>query len=132
MHAYIALVVIVAAPALAAPGDRIGYDREIDSARYKQIPKHHDYVLNEEYLASQKNRAKLITRIRPDEPVVADNVILESNVVKIVRPSKREVERDIGTALVRLRRGYNLENVRVPARYPYLAVPKYYRNRHWG
>lgn len=127
MHAYLAIVLALAAPALAAPRDRLGYEREIDATRFNQVPKHFDYVLNDQYLAAQKNRAKLVTKLKPDDVVASDNVILESNVVTIVRPLKRREGE-----LVRRRRGYNLENVRVPARYPYLPVPSYYRFRRWG
>lgn len=130
MYAYLALVSL-AASALAAPAphprDRLGFEREIDT-RYNQVPKLLDYVLSEEYLSSQKNRAKLVTKLRPEEAVVADNVILESNVVKIVKPL-RKIENG---ELVRHRRGYNLENVIVPARYPYLPVVRYNRFRRWG
>jgi hypothetical protein len=130
MHAYVALAFVLVAPVLAASRDRLGYEREIDTS-YNQVPKLLDYVLNEEYLAAQKNRAKLITKLRPDDAVASDNVILESNVVTILRPTKqRDVEE--GPELVRQRRGYNLENVRVPARYPYLPVPHYNRFRRWG
>ncbi|XP_023946143.2 uncharacterized protein LOC112051649 [Bicyclus anynana] len=126
MFAFLALVVLAAsASALAAP-DRLGYEREIDT-RYNQVPKLLDYVLNEEYINAQKNKAKLITKLRPDEAVIADNVILESNVVKIVKPKKLD-----NGDLVRQRRGYNLENVIVPARYPYLPVVRYNRFRRWG
>nr|XP_034831033.1 uncharacterized protein LOC117988052 [Maniola hyperantus] len=129
MYAYLALAFVLAASALAAssPRDRFGYEREIDT-RYNQVPKLLDYVLNEEFLNAQKNRAKLVTKLRPEEAVVADNVILESNVVKIVKPAKKS---DSGE-LVRQRRGYNLENVIVPARYPYLPVVRYNRFRRWG
>lgn len=89
-------------------------------------------MLTEDYLASQKNRAKLITKPRPIEDVAEDNVLLQSNVLSIVRPAKRNVESQVSDALVRQRRGYNLENVRVPARYPYLPVPNYNRFRRWG
>lgn len=131
MHAYLALAFALIAPAAAASRDRLGYEREIDATRYNQVPKLLDYVLNEEYLASQKNRAKLITKLRPDDTLAADNVILESNVVRIVRPSKRELEQS-GPEVIRQRRGYNLENVRVPARYPYLPVANFNRFRRWG
>lgn len=132
MHAYLALVLALGATALSSPRDRLGYEREIDATSYNQVPKLLDYVLNQEYLAAQKNRAKLVTKVRPDEPVAADNVILESNVVTIVRPTKKRAESTEGSELVRRRRGYNLENVRVPARYPYLPVPQYSRFRRWG
>lgn len=131
MHAYIAIAFALAAPAFAASRDRLGYEREIDSTKYNQVPKLLDYVLSNEYLASQKNRGKLVTKQRQDEMVIADNVILESNVLRIVRPAKRDVESQ-PTALVRRRRGYNLENVRVPARYPYLPVANFNRFRRWG
>lgn len=131
MHAYIALALALAAPVIAASRDRFGYEREIDSTRYNQVPKLLDYVLSEDYLASQKNRGKLVTKPRQDEPLAAENVILESNVVRIVRPTKRELEKQ-PAELVRRRRGYNLENVRVPARYPYLPVANYNRFRRWG
>lgn len=131
MHAYLALAFSLAAATLAEPQDRLGYQREIDSNR-NPVPKFLGYVLTNEYLGSQKNKAKLITRLRPDDPIVADNVILESNVVRVVKPAKREVANEEGPELVRQRRGYNLENVRVPARYPYLPVPSYSRSRRWG
>lgn len=125
MYACLALAAALAS-VLAAPA-RLGYEREIDS-RYNQVPKLLDYVLNEEYLNSQKNRAKLVTKLRPEELVVADNVILESNVVKIIKPARKSD----GGELVRQRRGYNLENVIVPARYPYLPAVRYNRFRRWG
>ncbi|KOB72536.1 putative Phosphatidylinositol 3-and 4-kinase [Operophtera brumata] len=132
MHAFIALTLALAAPALAASRDRLGYEREIDSTMYNQVPKLLDYVLSDEYLASQKNRGKLVTKPRQDEPLAVDNVILQSNTVRIVQsPAKRDVESQ-PTALVRRRRGYNLENVRVPARYPYLPVANFNRFRRWG
>ncbi|XP_059053805.1 uncharacterized protein LOC131848065 [Achroia grisella] len=130
MHAYLALALALAAPALATSRDRLGYEREIDSTKYNQVPKLQDYVLSEEYLSAQKNRGKLITRLRPDELVASDNVILESNVVTILQPEKKHIENE--HQLVRRRRGYNLENVRVPARYPYLPVPRFDRFRRWG
>ncbi|XP_053607047.1 uncharacterized protein LOC128673306 [Plodia interpunctella] len=134
MLAYLAVAFALAAPALALPRDRLGYEREIDTTNFNQVPKLLDsYVLSDEYLASQKNKGnKLITRFKPDEPVAYDNVILESNVVTILRPDKKRTESDSGPELVRTRRGYNLENVRVPARYPYLPVPRYNRFRRWG
>ncbi|XP_022830486.1 uncharacterized protein LOC111359247 [Spodoptera litura] len=133
MHAYLALVIALAAPALAAPEPaRLGYEREIISSRYPGPKRLESYVLTEDYLASQKNRAKLITKPRPIEDVAEDNVLLQSNVLSIVRPAKRNVESQVSDALVRQRRGYNLENVRVPARYPYLPVPNYNRFRRWG
>ncbi|XP_026762852.1 uncharacterized protein LOC113521511 [Galleria mellonella] len=132
MHAYFALALALAAPALANTRDRIGYEREIDSTKYNQVPKLLDYVLNEEYLSAQKNRGKLITRLRPDDLVASDNVILESNVVTILKPEKKRIENENEHQLVRRRRGYNLENVRVPARYPYLPVPRFDRFRRWG
>ncbi|XP_049874080.1 uncharacterized protein LOC126372401 [Pectinophora gossypiella] len=136
MHAYLAIAFALVAPALAdpLPRDRLGYEREIDATNLNQLHsrKLEDFVLSDEFLASQKNRAKLITRLRPDEALAADNVILESNVVRIVRPAKRRVEPEAGEELVRRRRGYNLEHVNVPARYPYLPVPSYYRFRRWG
>ncbi|XP_075979062.1 uncharacterized protein LOC142978478 [Anticarsia gemmatalis] len=132
MHAFLALVIALAAPALAAPRDRLGFEREIDSSSFNQVPHPHGYVLDAEYLASQKNKAKLITKPLPNDAVIADNVILESNVLTIVRPAKRQVDSEVSPQLVRQRRGYNLENVRVPARYPYLAVPNYNRSRRWG
>ncbi|XP_030033162.1 uncharacterized protein LOC115449467 [Manduca sexta] len=134
MHAYLylALAFALTAPGLAGLGDRVGYQREIDSTSYNQVPKLHEFVLTDEYLASQKNRAKLVTRFSPDEAVAADNVIVESNMVRIVRPAKRKVDSEMSKELVRQRRGYNLENVRVPARYPYLPVPNYNRLRRWG
>lgn len=131
MHAYLALALALVAPALCSSRDRLGYEREIDATSYNQVPKLFGYVLNQEYLAAQKNRAKLVTKLRPDDVVAADNVILESNVVTFVKPKKR-VESENGEELVRRRRGYNLENVRVPARYPYLPVPQYNRFRRWG
>lgn len=131
MHAFLALALALAAPALAASRDRLGYEREIDSTRYNQVPKLLDYVLSSEYLAAQKNRGKLVTKPRHDEPLAVDNVILESNVVRIVRPAKREAESQ-PAELVRRRRGYNLENVRVPSRYPYLPVASFNRFRRWG
>ncbi|KAI8426296.1 hypothetical protein MSG28_005173 [Choristoneura fumiferana] len=133
MHAYLALAsaLSVALAAAAAP-DRLGYEREIDATRYNQVPKLTDYVLSDTFLAAQKNRAKLVTKLRPEEAVAADNVILESNVVKIVRPAKRNVGGEVSEELVRRRRGYNLENVQVPARYPYLPVARYNRFRRWG
>ncbi|CAG9793857.1 unnamed protein product [Diatraea saccharalis] len=130
MHAYLALALALVAPAFAIPRDRLGYEREIDTS-YNQVPKLLDYVLNDQYLAAQKNRANLITRTKPDDVVASDNVILESNVVTILRPSKKQ-ESENSQELVRRRRGYNLENVRVPARYPYLPVPQYSRFRRWG
>lgn len=128
MHAYLAIVLALAAPALSAPEPRrLGYEREIDATSLNQVPKHVGYVLNDRYLSIQKNRDKLITREKPiDDLVVDDSVLLQSNVL-VVRPTRR---RD--GELVRRRRGYNLENVRVPARYPYLPVPSYYRFRRWG
>ncbi|XP_013190776.2 uncharacterized protein LOC106135121 [Amyelois transitella] len=134
MHAYLAVALALAAPALALPRDRLGYEREIDTTNFNQVPKLLDsYVLSDEYLAAQKNRGnKLITRFKPDEPVAYDNVILESNVVTILRPEKKRTESGSNTELVRRRRGYNLENVRVPARYPYLPVPQFNRFRRWG
>ncbi|XP_021181455.2 uncharacterized protein LOC135117582 [Helicoverpa armigera] len=134
MHAYLALVIALAAPALAAPAPaRLGYEREIDSTRYNLVPKPLDsYVLNQAYLASQKNRAKLITRQRPDDAIVADNVKLESNMISIVSTGKKNVNSQVSDGRIRRRRGYNLENVRVPARYPYLPVPNYTRFRRWG
>lgn len=136
MHAFLALVIALAAPALAGPAPsaaRLGYEREIDSTSYNLVPKHlNSYILDENYLISQKNRAKLITRPRPDDAVVSDNVILQSNVLSIVRPAKRNTAGEVSDSLVRQRRGYNLENVRVPARYPYLPVPNYNRFRRWG
>lgn len=131
MHAYLAIALALSVPVLGAPRERFGYEREIDGSRYNQVPKLLGYVLSEDYLAAQKNTAKLVTKFRPEEPIAADNVILESNVVKIVRPAKRRVDTDAGE-LVRQRRGYNLENVNVPSRYPYLPVPSYYRFRRWG
>ncbi|CAH0729748.1 unnamed protein product, partial [Brenthis ino] len=127
MYAYLALVSL-AASALTAPAplSRLGYERVIDT-RYNQVPKLLDYVLSDDYLNSQKNRVKLITRLRPEDAVV-DNVILESNVVKIVKPVKKFEDGE----LVRHRRGYNLENVNVPARYPYLPVVRNNRFRRWG
>lgn len=132
MHAYLALALALVAPALCSSRDRLGYEREIDATSYNQVPKLFGYVLNQEYLAAQKNRAKLVTKLRPDDVVAADNVILESNVVTFVKPTKKRVESENGEELVRRRRGYNLENVRVPARYPYLPVPQYNRFRRWG
>lgn len=131
MHAFLALVIALAAPALSSPRDRLGYEREIESTRYNLVPKVQDYILSPDYLATQKNKAKLITKPTPDDAVI-DNVILESNVLRIVRPAKRETNSQVGPELVRQRRGYNLENVRVPARYPYLPVPSYTRFRRWG
>ncbi|XP_046968388.1 uncharacterized protein LOC124536034 [Vanessa cardui] len=131
MYAYLALAIVLAASTAAVPTplprDRLGYEREIDT-RYNQVPKLLDYVLNEEYLNSQKNKAKLVTKLRPEEAIVADNVILESNVVKIIKPVRKLESGE----LVRQRRGYNLENVIVPARYPYLPVVRYNRFRRWG
>ncbi|XP_022124710.2 uncharacterized protein LOC110999790 [Pieris rapae] len=130
MYAYLALLVALSAQSIATPApprDRLGYEREIDSSSYKQTAKLRDYILNEDYINNHKSKSKLITKYRPDEAVAADNVILESNVVKIVRPRKLEAGE-----LVRQRRGYNLENVNVPARYPYLPVPRYNRFRRWG
>lgn len=137
MHAYLALasalsVALAAAAAPREPRDRLGYEREIDATRYNQVPKLSDYVLSDTFLAAQKNRAKLVTKLRPDEAVAADNVILESNVVKIVRPARRNVGDEVSEELVRRRRGYNLENVQVPARYPYLPVARFNRFRRWG
>ncbi|XP_068618654.1 uncharacterized protein [Battus philenor] len=130
MHAFLALTFVLVAPILAAPSERFGYEREIDNIRYNQVPKLFNFVLSEDYLNSLRTKGKLITKVRPEEALAADNVILESNVVKIVSPSKlRESD---GVELVRQRRGYNLENVRVPARYPYLPVPRYNRLRRWG
>lgn len=132
MHAYLAIALALVAPALTSPRDRVGYQREIDATSYNQVPKLVDYVFNEEYLTAQKNRAKLVTKLRPEgEAVVDDNVLLESNVV-FIRPPKRRVASEGGEELVRRRRGYNLENVNVPARYPYLPVQSYYRYRRWG
>ncbi|XP_047534600.1 uncharacterized protein LOC125069229 [Vanessa atalanta] len=131
MYAYLALAIVLAASTFAVPTpfprDRLGYEREIDT-RYNQVPKLLDYVLNEEYLNAQKNKAKLVTKLRPEEAIVADNVILESNVVKIIKPVRKLESGE----LVRQRRGYNLENVIVPARYPYLPVVRYNRFRRWG
>ncbi|KAJ2944358.1 hypothetical protein O0L34_g18360 [Tuta absoluta] len=136
MHAFLAVALALAAPALAdpLPRDRLGYEREIDATRFNQVPKLMDYVLNEDYLTAQKNRAKLVTKYRPEEAIASDNVVLESNVVRIVQPAKRRTNTPVGVGdeLVRRRRGYNLENVNVPARYPYLPVPSYYRFRRWG
>ncbi|KPI97388.1 PREDICTED: uncharacterized protein LOC106121337 [Papilio xuthus] len=132
MHASLTLVLALTAHALAAPPrERAGFQREIDGTRYNQVPKIFDYVLSEDYLNSLRSKGKLVTKLRPEEALAADNVILESNVVRIVRPSKLRDSED-GVALVRQRRGYNLENVRVPARYPYLPVPRYNRLRRWG
>ncbi|XP_028156398.1 uncharacterized protein LOC114349981 [Ostrinia furnacalis] len=131
MHALLAVALALVAPALCSSRDRLGYEREIDSTSYNQVPKLFGFVLNQEYLAAQKNRAKLVTKLRPDDAIAADNVILESNVVTFVRPKKR-VESENGEELVRRRRGYNLEHVRVPARYPYLPAPQYSRFRRWG
>ncbi|XP_072947395.1 uncharacterized protein [Epargyreus clarus] len=130
MNAYLALAIALAAPALAAsaPRDRLGYEREIDATRYYPVPRPVDYVLNLDY--GQKSKAKLVTKLRPDEAVAADNIILESNMVKIVKPAKKREDAD--EELVRTRRGYNLENVIVPARYPYLPVVRYNRFRRWG
>ena len=129
MHAYLALVIALAAPALAVPA-RLGYEREIDSSRSNLLHQRSEpFVLD---VSSQKNRAKLITRPRPLDIVAEDNVLLESNVLSIVRPAKRNADSEVSGALVRQRRGYNLENVRVPARYPYLPVPSYNRFRRWG
>ncbi|XP_063382575.1 uncharacterized protein LOC134668989 [Cydia fagiglandana] len=133
MHAYLALAsALIVALVAMVPRDRLGYEREIDATRYNQVPKLLDYVLNDEYLAAQKNRAKLVTKNRPEEAVIADDVLLESNVVKIVRPAKRDLGNEVSEELVRRRRGYNLENVQVPARYPYLPVARFYRVRRWG
>lgn len=133
MHAHLAFVLTLIATAHSSPGtrERLGYEREIDSTNYNQVPKLVHYVLSDEHLATQKNRAKLITRPRPVEEVAADNVILESNVVQILKPTRRRVDIPHDT-LVRRRRGYNLENVWVPSRYPYLAVPHYTRYRRRG
>ncbi|XP_045495670.1 uncharacterized protein LOC123694313 [Colias croceus] len=129
MYAYLALLVALSAAALAvSPRDRLGYEREIDGTRYKQVPKFHDFILNEDYINKQRTKSKLITKLRPEDALAADNVILESNVVKIVRPLRKLENGE----LVRQRRGYNLENVNVPARYPYLPVPRYNRFRRWG
>ncbi|XP_038223604.1 uncharacterized protein LOC119840901 [Zerene cesonia] len=129
MYAYLALLAALLAAALAAnPRDRLGYEREIDATRYKQVAKFQDFILNEDYINKQKTKAKLITKLRPEDALAADNVILESNVVKIVRPLRKLENGE----LVRQRRGYNLENVNVPARYPYLPVPRYNRFRRWG
>lgn len=122
----LALTLVVVAH--ASPRDRLGYEREIES---NYSPKLTGYILSDEYLAAQKSRAKLVTKLRPDEAVASDNVILESNVVRIVKPSRRKVEVP-EEGLVRRRRGYNLENVWVPARYPYLPVPRYTRFRRRG
>lgn len=131
MNAYLALAIALVAPAFAATArDRLGYEREIDASRYYPVPRPVDYVLNVDYLGAQKSKAKLVTRLRPDEAVAADNVILTSNVVKINKPAKRREDQD--EELVRTRRGYNLENVIVPARYPYLPVVRYNRFRRWG
>lgn len=130
MHAYLALALALVTAALAVPAPRDLYEREIDNTRYNHGPILFDYVLGDDYLSSHKNRAKLVTRLRPDEAVADENVILESNVVKIVKPAKRDVNSE--EIHVRQRRGYNLENVRVPARYPYLPVPNYNRFRRWG
>lgn len=130
MHAYLALALALAAPALGAAAalpDRLGYEREIDPL----VPKLLNYVLSNDYLNSQKNKVNFETKPRPEEPII-DNVVLESNVLQ-VRPAKRQLERQAGGAeLVRRRRGYNLENVRVPARYPYLPVVNPNRFRRWG
>lgn len=133
MHALLALVFALA-PALAATSPRrLGYEREIDASHYNQVPKLQDYVLTDDYLAAQKNRAKLITKLRPEDAVAEENLILESNVVRIVKPAKRRLAEEVPLeSLVRTRRGYNLENVQVPARYPYLAVPRFTRFRRWG
>lgn len=129
MHACLALAALVfVARATASPRDRIGYEREIDSTDYNQVPKMAGYVLSDGLLTQQKNRGKLVTKLRADEAVAADGLILESNVVHIVKPARRKQE----TAQVRRRRGYNLENVWVPARYPYLPVPHYSRYRRRG
>lgn len=135
MHALLALVIALAAPALrlASPRDRIGFEREIASSVSNAVAKVDSLILSDSYLASQKNRGKLITRPRPDDNVIEDDVILESNVLNIVNPSETKNKDQVsGPALVRQRRGYNLENVRVPARYPYLPVPNYNRFRRWG
>ncbi|CAG9561211.1 unnamed protein product [Danaus chrysippus] len=132
MNAYLALAGLLSASVLALPTpqprERFGYEREIIGNRYNQVPKLLDYVLNEEYVNSQKNRPKLVTKLRPEDAVISDNIILESNVVKIVKPAKKLEDGQ----LVRQRRGYNLENVIVPARYPYLPVVRYNRFRRWG
>lgn len=132
MHAYLALAfaLALAAPALtdaaAAPApDRLPYGREIDP----QVPKLLNFVLNEAYLAAQKNRGNLVTK--PRDELIADNVILESQDLHVVQP-KRRLQLTDGEELVRRRRGYNLENVRVPARYPYLPVANFNRFRRWG
>lgn len=137
MHAYLAVMIaLMGARAHAAPSarDRSTFQREIDAASYNQVPKFQDYILSDDFLAAQKNRVKLVTKVKPEEAVAADNVILESNSVRIVKPARRKVatalEEEQG--LVRHRRGYNLENVNVPARYPYLPVPSFYRFRRWG
>ncbi|CAH2039627.1 unnamed protein product, partial [Iphiclides podalirius] len=131
MHAYLALVFALVAPITASPRERFGFEREIDGTKYNQVPKLFDFVLSEDYLNSLRSKGKLVTKNRPEDALAADNVILESNVVRIVRPSKlKGSDDDVG--LVRKRRGYNLENVMVPARYPYLPVPRYNRFRRWG
>lgn len=131
MHAYFALACALLATASSSPRERLGFEREIDGTKYNQVPKLFDYVLSEDYLNSLRSKGKLITKVKPEDALAADNVILESNVVRIVRPSKLR-DSDGGAALVRQKRGYNLENVRVPARYPYLPVPRYNRFRRWG
>lgn len=132
MHAYLALVIALAAPALVAPEtDRLNYKREILSRGYSGLNVD-SLVLTDTQLNAHKHRGKLITKPRPIEDVAEDNVLLQSNVLSIVRPAKRNVESQVSDALVRQRRGYNLENVRVPARYPYLPVPTYNRFRRWG
>lgn len=135
MHAFLALVIALAASAHAAPAPaRLGYEREIDSLRYNLVPKRLDsYILDGEHLSSLKNRAKLITRPRPDDIVIEESLPVESNSINIVRSIvKRNMHSEVSDALVRTRRGYNLENVRVPSRYPYLPVPNYNRFRRWG
>lgn len=134
MHACLALLLALATPALAAPAPaRLGYEREIDAARINLLHRRpQPYVLDEDFVASHKNRAKLITRPLPVDNIAEDNALVESNVLSIVTPEKRNLDKQVSDALVRQRRGYNLENVRVPARYPYLPVPNYNRFRRWG
>ncbi|XP_048487458.1 uncharacterized protein LOC125490956 [Plutella xylostella] len=127
MQPCLMLVALAALGAAAAAAARAGYEREIDAGRYNQVPRLTDYVLSQEFLAAHKNRAKLVTKWRPEEAIASDNVILESNVVRVVKPRRRE-----GEELVRRRRGYNLEHVQVPARYPYLPVARFNRFRRWG
>ncbi|GBP67467.1 hypothetical protein EVAR_49361_1 [Eumeta japonica] len=145
MHAHVRpafalLLAVAVARAAGQQGVRLGYEREIASGPHDRLPQLNEYVLDDEYragaaaAAALRNKGRLVTRPRPDEAIVADNVILESNVVQILKPKRRKEESSPpaqagAEPTVRRRRGYNLENVWVPARFPYLPYPSYTRFR---